>query len=46
MVVQTKDGSGDCLGVSGHVILGLDGADLRELVDSKVSKALFEVVTI
>ena len=46
MVVQAEDGSGDCLGLSGHVSLGLNGADLGELVDFEVSRALLEVVTV
>lgn len=30
MVFQVEDGFGDCLGLSGHVILGLNGAYLGE----------------
>ena len=33
MVVQDEDDSGDRLGFSGHLRLGLNGADLGELVD-------------
>ena len=33
MIVQSEDGSGDGLGLNGHVNLGLNGANLGELVD-------------
>ena len=33
MVVQNEHGSGGCLGLSSHVSLGLNGADLGELVN-------------
>ena len=33
MVVQNGDGSCGCLGLSSHVSLGLNGAELGELVD-------------
>ena len=46
MVVQVDDGYGNCLGLSGHVRLGLNGVGLGKLVDFEVSKALLEVVSI
>ena len=33
MVFHTKDGFGGCLGLTSHVRLGLNGADLGELFD-------------
>ena len=46
MTVRAKDGSGDCLGLSNHVNLGLNGSDLGELFDFEVSRALLEVVPV
>ena len=46
MVVQAEDEYGGCLGLSGIVSLGLNGAYLGELVYFKVSRAFLEVVPI
>lgn len=46
MDVQDKDEPGNSSGLSSPGELGLNGADLFELVDSKVLKTLFEAVSI
>lgn len=46
MVVQIKDGSGDCLGLSVNVSFGLNGVFLGELFDFEVPRALLEVVLV
>lgn len=45
VVVQAGDGYGDCLRLSAHVSLGLNGVELGDLVDVEVSRALLEVVS-
>lgn len=46
MVVQDEDDSSIFSGLSGHSWLGLDVIDLRYLVDTKVSRALFKLVSV
>ena len=46
MAIQVEDGPSDCLVLSGIASLGLNGADLSELVDFEVSRDLLEVVSI
>lgn len=46
MVVQFRDESGNCSSLSGHGSLGLNGAYMCDLVDSKVLRALLKVVPV
>ena len=46
MVVQTEDGLDNCLGLSIHVSVGLNGADRGVILDFEVSRALIEVMPV
>ena len=45
-IIHAEDGSGDCLGLSGHVSLGFNDVELVELVDFEVSMAKLDVVPV
>lgn len=46
MVAQAKDVSGDYLGLSGHLGLGLSAIYLGELVDIEFSRALLDALLV